>query len=86
MMDNGRTKYSGKRSRKTLVPRRHHEGMHEAGLRSCTLEVHRVYELGTFYKDEGAWQWPPFTDSECLEILYTLPHIHGGQDRIVWRF
>ncbi|KAL2239613.1 UNVERIFIED_CONTAM: hypothetical protein Sindi_0602500 [Sesamum indicum] len=36
--------------------------------------------------DEGAWQWPPFTDSECLEILHTLPHIHGGEDRIIWRF
>ncbi|KAL2237743.1 UNVERIFIED_CONTAM: hypothetical protein Sindi_0966000 [Sesamum indicum] len=36
--------------------------------------------------DEGVWQWPPYTDSECLEILHTLPHIHGGEDRIIWPF
>ncbi|KAL2251929.1 UNVERIFIED_CONTAM: hypothetical protein Sindi_2315200 [Sesamum indicum] len=35
---------------------------------------------------EGEWQWPPITDFECLEITHTLPTIHGGEDRIVWRF
>ncbi|KAL2224828.1 UNVERIFIED_CONTAM: hypothetical protein Sindi_2936600 [Sesamum indicum] len=34
----------------------------------------------------GEWQWPPITDFECLEITHTLPTIHGGEDRIVWRF
>ncbi|KAL2224004.1 UNVERIFIED_CONTAM: hypothetical protein Sindi_3039800 [Sesamum indicum] len=36
--------------------------------------------------DEGQWQWPFITDLECLEIIYTLPQIHGGNDRIKWRF
>ncbi|KAL2247912.1 UNVERIFIED_CONTAM: hypothetical protein Sindi_2643500 [Sesamum indicum] len=36
--------------------------------------------------DEGQWQWPFITDLECLEIIYTLPQIHGGDDRIKWRF
>ncbi|KAL2235573.1 UNVERIFIED_CONTAM: hypothetical protein Sindi_1289500 [Sesamum indicum] len=34
----------------------------------------------------GDWHWPPITDSECLEITHTLPTIHGGEDRIIWRF
>ena len=25
-------------------------------------------------------------DLECLQIIYTLPMIHGGEDRIIWRF
>ncbi|XP_020547031.1 uncharacterized protein LOC110011363 [Sesamum indicum] len=36
--------------------------------------------------DEGQWQWPLITDLECMEIIYTLPPIHGGDDRINWRF
>ncbi|KAL2225359.1 UNVERIFIED_CONTAM: Retrovirus-related Pol polyprotein from type-2 retrotransposable element R2DM [Sesamum indicum] len=36
--------------------------------------------------DEGQWQWPLITDLECIEIIYTLPQIHGGDDRINWRF
>ncbi|KAL2247887.1 UNVERIFIED_CONTAM: hypothetical protein Sindi_2641000 [Sesamum indicum] len=36
--------------------------------------------------DEGQWQWPFITDLECMEIIYTLPQIHGGDDRINWRF
>ncbi|KAL2231095.1 UNVERIFIED_CONTAM: hypothetical protein Sindi_1703900 [Sesamum indicum] len=36
--------------------------------------------------DEGQWQWPLITDLECMEIIYTLPQIHGGDDRINWRF
>ncbi|KAL2235465.1 UNVERIFIED_CONTAM: hypothetical protein Sindi_1278700 [Sesamum indicum] len=36
--------------------------------------------------DEGQWQWPFITDLECMEIIYTLPKIHGGDDRINWRF
>ncbi|KAL2230752.1 UNVERIFIED_CONTAM: hypothetical protein Sindi_1669600 [Sesamum indicum] len=34
----------------------------------------------------GEWQWPPITDFECLEITHNLPTIHGGEDRIIWRF
>ena len=34
----------------------------------------------------GEWQWPPITDFECLEITQALPTIHGGEDRIIWRF
>ncbi|KAL2237504.1 UNVERIFIED_CONTAM: hypothetical protein Sindi_0942100 [Sesamum indicum] len=34
----------------------------------------------------GEWQWPPITDFECLEITHALPTIHGGEDRIIWRF
>ncbi|XP_011102157.1 uncharacterized protein LOC105180194 [Sesamum indicum] len=34
----------------------------------------------------GEWHWPPITDFECLEITHALPTIHGGEDRIVWRF
>ncbi|KAL0367490.1 UNVERIFIED_CONTAM: hypothetical protein Sradi_3639100 [Sesamum radiatum] len=33
----------------------------------------------------GDWQWPPITDLECLEILHSLPTIHEGHDKIVWR-
>ena len=36
--------------------------------------------------DEGQWQWPFITDLESMEIIYTLPQIHGGDDRINWRF
>ncbi|KAL2231031.1 UNVERIFIED_CONTAM: hypothetical protein Sindi_1697500 [Sesamum indicum] len=36
--------------------------------------------------DEGQWQWPFITDLECMEIIYTLPQIHEGDDRINWRF
>ncbi|KAL2237307.1 UNVERIFIED_CONTAM: hypothetical protein Sindi_0922400 [Sesamum indicum] len=35
---------------------------------------------------EGEWQWPPITDFECMEITHALPSIHGGEDRIMWRF
>ncbi|KAL2251985.1 UNVERIFIED_CONTAM: hypothetical protein Sindi_2320800 [Sesamum indicum] len=34
----------------------------------------------------GEWQWPLITDFECLEITHSLPTIHGGEDRIIWRF
>ncbi|KAL2224536.1 UNVERIFIED_CONTAM: hypothetical protein Sindi_3021300 [Sesamum indicum] len=34
----------------------------------------------------GEWQWPLITDFECLEITHSLPMIHGGEDRIIWRF
>ncbi|KAL2237299.1 UNVERIFIED_CONTAM: hypothetical protein Sindi_0921600 [Sesamum indicum] len=34
----------------------------------------------------GDLHWPPITDFECLEITHTLPTIHGGEDRIIWRF
>ncbi|KAL2253043.1 UNVERIFIED_CONTAM: hypothetical protein Sindi_0099000 [Sesamum indicum] len=36
--------------------------------------------------NEGQWQWPFITDLECMEIIYMLPRIHGGDDRINWRF
>ncbi|KAL2224840.1 UNVERIFIED_CONTAM: Transposon TX1 uncharacterized protein [Sesamum indicum] len=36
--------------------------------------------------DEGQWHWPLITDLECLQIIYTLHQIHGGDDRIIWRF
>ncbi|KAL2252863.1 UNVERIFIED_CONTAM: Transposon TX1 uncharacterized protein [Sesamum indicum] len=36
--------------------------------------------------DEGQWHWPLITDLEYLQIIYTLPQIHGGDDRIIWRF
>ncbi|KAL2235680.1 UNVERIFIED_CONTAM: hypothetical protein Sindi_1300200 [Sesamum indicum] len=36
--------------------------------------------------NEGQWQWPFITDLECMEIIYMLPQIHGGDDRINWRF
>ncbi|KAL2248049.1 UNVERIFIED_CONTAM: hypothetical protein Sindi_2657200 [Sesamum indicum] len=37
--------------------------------------------------DESAkLQWPLITDLECMEIIYILPQIHGGDDRINWRF
>ncbi|KAL2237506.1 UNVERIFIED_CONTAM: hypothetical protein Sindi_0942300 [Sesamum indicum] len=36
--------------------------------------------------NEGEWQWPPITDFECPEITHDLPTIHGGEDRIIWRF
>ncbi|KAL2237530.1 UNVERIFIED_CONTAM: hypothetical protein Sindi_0944700 [Sesamum indicum] len=36
--------------------------------------------------DEGQWQRPFISDMECMEIIYNLPQIHGGEDRIKWRF
>ncbi|KAL2225760.1 UNVERIFIED_CONTAM: hypothetical protein Sindi_3051800 [Sesamum indicum] len=36
--------------------------------------------------NEGQWQWPFIIDLECMEITYILPQIHGGDDRINWRF
>ncbi|KAL2225434.1 UNVERIFIED_CONTAM: hypothetical protein Sindi_3020500 [Sesamum indicum] len=36
--------------------------------------------------NEGQWHWPLITDLECLQIIYTLPQIHDGDDRIIWRF
>ncbi|KAL2234688.1 UNVERIFIED_CONTAM: hypothetical protein Sindi_1201000 [Sesamum indicum] len=36
--------------------------------------------------NEGQWQWPFITDLECMEIIYMLPQIHRGDDRINWRF
>ncbi|KAL2237650.1 UNVERIFIED_CONTAM: hypothetical protein Sindi_0956700 [Sesamum indicum] len=36
--------------------------------------------------NEGQWQWLFITDLECMEIIYMLPQIHGGDDRINWRF
>ncbi|KAL2235435.1 UNVERIFIED_CONTAM: hypothetical protein Sindi_1275700 [Sesamum indicum] len=36
--------------------------------------------------DEGQWHWPLITDLECRQIIYTLPQIHDGDDRIIWRF
>ncbi|KAL2228519.1 UNVERIFIED_CONTAM: putative mitochondrial protein [Sesamum indicum] len=34
----------------------------------------------------GQWHWPLIRDLECLQITYTLPQIHGGDDMIIWRF
>ncbi|KAL0455368.1 UNVERIFIED_CONTAM: hypothetical protein Slati_0876000 [Sesamum latifolium] len=34
---------------------------------------------------EGAWRWPPITNMESIEITHSLPVIHGGEDRILWR-
>ncbi|KAL2231003.1 UNVERIFIED_CONTAM: hypothetical protein Sindi_1694700 [Sesamum indicum] len=34
----------------------------------------------------GEWHWPSITDFEFLEITHVLPTIHGGEDRIIWRF
>ncbi|KAL2224043.1 UNVERIFIED_CONTAM: hypothetical protein Sindi_3033300 [Sesamum indicum] len=34
----------------------------------------------------GEWHWPSITDFECLKITHVLPTIHGGEDRIIWRF
>ena len=33
--------------------------------------------------DGGQWHWPLITDLECLQITYTLPQIHGGDDMII---
>ncbi|XP_011102132.1 uncharacterized protein LOC105180168 [Sesamum indicum] len=35
---------------------------------------------------DGQWHWPLITELECVQIIYTLPLIHGGEDRIIWRF
>ncbi|KAL0427389.1 UNVERIFIED_CONTAM: hypothetical protein Slati_2913700 [Sesamum latifolium] len=31
------------------------------------------------------WNWPLIPDIECLDIIYFLPTIHGGDDHISWR-
>ncbi|KAL0439140.1 UNVERIFIED_CONTAM: hypothetical protein Slati_2397000 [Sesamum latifolium] len=31
------------------------------------------------------WNWPLIPDIECLDIIYFVPTIHGGDDRISWR-
>ncbi|KAL2230746.1 UNVERIFIED_CONTAM: hypothetical protein Sindi_1669000 [Sesamum indicum] len=49
------------------------------------LRIEESARLSTVIS-EGEWQWPPITDFECLEITYGLPTIHGGEDRIIWRF
>ncbi|KAL0404084.1 UNVERIFIED_CONTAM: hypothetical protein Sradi_2049200 [Sesamum radiatum] len=32
----------------------------------------------------GAWNWPPITNMESIEITHSLPAIHGGRDGILW--
>ncbi|KAL0402272.1 UNVERIFIED_CONTAM: hypothetical protein Slati_4257100 [Sesamum latifolium] len=32
----------------------------------------------------GQWNWPLILDIECLDIIYFLPTIHGGDDHISW--
>ncbi|KAL0444819.1 UNVERIFIED_CONTAM: hypothetical protein Slati_2204600 [Sesamum latifolium] len=32
---------------------------------------------------EGAWNWPPITNMESMEITHSFPTIHGGCDRIL---
>ena len=49
------------------------------------LKIEESARLSTVIS-EGEWQWPPITDFECLEITHGLPTIHGGEDRIIWRF
>ncbi|KAL2224843.1 UNVERIFIED_CONTAM: hypothetical protein Sindi_2938100 [Sesamum indicum] len=49
------------------------------------LRMEELARLSTVI-NEGEWQWPPITDFECLEITHDLPTIHGGEDRIIWRF
>ncbi|KAL2246309.1 UNVERIFIED_CONTAM: hypothetical protein Sindi_2899100 [Sesamum indicum] len=49
------------------------------------LRMEESARLSTFIS-EGEWQWPPITNFECLEITHGLPTIHGGEDRIIWRF
>ncbi|KAL2248016.1 UNVERIFIED_CONTAM: hypothetical protein Sindi_2653900 [Sesamum indicum] len=49
------------------------------------LRIEESARLSTVIS-EGEWQWPPITDFECLEITHGLPTIHGGEDRIIWRF
>ncbi|KAL2253026.1 UNVERIFIED_CONTAM: hypothetical protein Sindi_0097300 [Sesamum indicum] len=49
------------------------------------LRIEESARLSTVIS-EGEWQWPPITDFECLEITHGLPTIHGGDDRIIWRF
>ncbi|KAL0439849.1 UNVERIFIED_CONTAM: LINE-1 retrotransposable element O protein [Sesamum latifolium] len=34
--------------------------------------------------EDGQWSWPLITDIECLDIIYLLPDIHGGDDSIEW--
>ncbi|KAL2230712.1 UNVERIFIED_CONTAM: hypothetical protein Sindi_1665600 [Sesamum indicum] len=49
------------------------------------LRIEESARLSTVIS-EGEWQWPPITNFECLEITHGLPTIHGGEDRIIWRF
>ncbi|KAL0411296.1 UNVERIFIED_CONTAM: hypothetical protein Slati_3719300 [Sesamum latifolium] len=35
--------------------------------------------------DNGQWRWPLFTDISCSDIVYLLPPIHPGTDRVTWR-
>ncbi|KAL2251927.1 UNVERIFIED_CONTAM: Retrovirus-related Pol polyprotein from type-1 retrotransposable element R2 [Sesamum indicum] len=51
----------------------------------CLLGLDESTKLNTVI-DEGQWHWPLITDLECLQIIYTLPQIHDGDDRIIWRF
>ncbi|KAL0449532.1 UNVERIFIED_CONTAM: hypothetical protein Slati_1509600 [Sesamum latifolium] len=34
---------------------------------------------------EGNWGWPLITNMESIEITHSLPSIHGGADRILWK-
>ncbi|KAL0292977.1 UNVERIFIED_CONTAM: hypothetical protein Sradi_6962700 [Sesamum radiatum] len=34
---------------------------------------------------DGEWNWPPNTDSQCLEIVQLLPSIGNREDRIRWK-
>ncbi|KAL0443359.1 UNVERIFIED_CONTAM: DNA mismatch repair protein MSH5 [Sesamum latifolium] len=33
---------------------------------------------------DGQWQWPETMDMKYVDIIYALPTIHGGADRIEW--
>ncbi|KAL0444936.1 UNVERIFIED_CONTAM: hypothetical protein Slati_2216300 [Sesamum latifolium] len=35
--------------------------------------------------EEGQWCWPPITNMKSIEITHSLPTIHGGADRILWK-
>ncbi|KAK4384017.1 hypothetical protein Sango_3100400 [Sesamum angolense] len=41
-------------------------------------------KLSVVIKD-GQWNWPMITDIACLEIIYMLPPISEGPDRISWK-
>ncbi|KAL2226583.1 UNVERIFIED_CONTAM: hypothetical protein Sindi_2017000 [Sesamum indicum] len=49
------------------------------------LGLEESYRLSAVIQG-GDWHWPPITDFECMEMTHTLPTIHGGEDRIIWRF
>ncbi|KAL0439828.1 UNVERIFIED_CONTAM: LINE-1 retrotransposable element O protein [Sesamum latifolium] len=34
---------------------------------------------------DGNWGWPSITNMESIEITHSLPLIHGGADRILWK-